>query len=143
MRRSPSPKGKRDKQVYHDAVVVSGVERHIPASRVAHGAHYLERVVAAERRDLDGDETGQIGQPAPELVAQVAATDGGLEIETKERKHAGDGAAVRQQFLVGCVLPGGQREQCRVVPQFRGGLRFGNGLGGAAHCTRHQRHLPP
>ena len=89
-------------QVGHDVVVVAGVERNLAAaSRFRHAAHDVERLVAIERRDLDGDDVGNPGELCPEGARQHASAHGRLQIKAEEGNFARDGFAMGKQLFVG------------------------------------------
>ena len=90
----------RRQQVQHDVVVVAGVERDVVAARLGHGADDVERLVAVERRDLDGDDVLDLGEPPPERERQHAAAHRRLQVEAHDRQDLGDGAAVGDQLVV-------------------------------------------
>jgi hypothetical protein len=69
MRRSLPSNRNGVRKSSHDAVVVAGVERDVIASGLDHRADDIERLVAVERRDLDGDDVVDFGEAAPETSA--------------------------------------------------------------------------
>ena len=83
-------------QVRHDRIVISGVERHIPSSAPRERRDDVERAVSIERSDLDGDDTFDVEQAAPEVLIEDAAAHGWLQVEADEWDHGGNPAAVLQ-----------------------------------------------
>ncbi len=51
-------------EVGDDGVVVAGVEGDVVPAGVDDGADHVERLVAVERGDLDGDDVGDLGEAA-------------------------------------------------------------------------------
>ena len=107
----PRRTSERRHQVEHDVVVVSGVERDaVSAPAADHAADDVERAVAVERRDLDRHDLFDLGETAPEIRRQWNAADGGLQVEADERHDAGNGAAMRDQFVLARAFHGGKAE---------------------------------
>ena len=70
-------------------VVIAGIERDpIECAGGNDAAQHIERAVAVERRDLDGDDIVDRGKAPPELSAQDHAADRGLQIEADQRNLA-------------------------------------------------------
>ena len=85
----------RQHQVEQDVVVVAGVERDaVERARRRHAAQHVERAVAVERRDLDGDDVVDGGEAAPEIGAEDDAADRRLQVEADQRNFARDGLAM-------------------------------------------------
>ena len=60
--------GERRDEVEHDVVVVAGIERDaVLGAGLGNAAQHVERAVAIERRDLDGDDVVDRGEPGPEI----------------------------------------------------------------------------
>src|SRR5690349_9876163 len=77
-------------EVQQDVVVVAGVERDVASTGVGDRSDDIERLVAVERGDLDGDDVFDFREPSPERVGQNASTGRGLEIEAEQRDDLGD-----------------------------------------------------
>ena len=115
-------------QVEHDLVVVAGVERDVRAARIRDGAQHVERLIAIERRDLDRDHLRNLGEAAPELVAEHAPADRRLQVESEQRKHLADGAAVLEQLPLRCVVERAEAEERGVVAEVVREAGFGDRL---------------
>ena len=76
----------RGHEVRDDGIVVAGVQRDVVATGVDDGADDVERLVAIERRDLDGDDARDLGEAAPERVAQRTAAYRRLQVEADDRQ---------------------------------------------------------
>ncbi len=112
-------------QIGDDVVVVAGIERDaIFGTRLEHAAHHVERAVAVEGRDLDGDDVVDFGETAPEIGRQGNTAAFGQQVEAKQRDFLGHPLAVLDDLGLRHVLPGGQAEQPGVVaqPHRRAGL---------------------
>ena len=112
----------------HDVVVVAGVERDVVAAGLGDGADHVERLVAVERRHLDGDHVLDLGEPPPERVRQHAPADGRLQVEADQRDDLGHRAAVGDQRVVVGVVHRRQAQQRRVVAQLAEQRGLGDGL---------------
>src|ERR1051326_952915 len=114
-------------------VIVTRVQRH-PARppRIGYRAHNVLCRVAIEWRDLDGDQIVELGQSPPEVVAERAATNSGLQIEAKEGKHLGHAATMFDELVVRCAPQRAKLEQNHIVSQIRSQAGFVNGLDGAS-----------
>jgi len=95
--------GVRSEEVHDDVVVVAGVERDVTA-RFGYRADDVERLIAIERSDFNGDDIFDFDKFFPEVVRENAAADGGLEVETYDRDDLCDGAAVSEKPFVACFL---------------------------------------
>src|SRR5262245_11949686 len=89
-------KYKRCEQVHDDVVVVAGVECDVAAG-FGDGAHDVDRPIAIEGSDLDGDDIFDFHKFAPEAVREDAAADGWLQIKSEDGKNLRDGPAVREK----------------------------------------------
>ena len=92
------------------------------------GADDVERLVAVERRDLDGDDGRDLGEAAPEGVRQRPAADRGLQVEADERDAGADRRAVRDERGIVRVGQRGEAEQPGVVAEAHQQIRFATGL---------------
>ncbi len=127
----------RREQVEHDVVVVAGVERDaVGGAGLDHAAHHVERAVAVERRDLDGDDVLDRREAAPERHRQHEAADRRLQIEADQRDFARDRLRVRDQLVLARALHGGEREQPGVIAE------VARDLGLAARPARCGRRAP-
>ena len=125
----------RRHQIAHDGVVVAGVERDVVAARVDDGADDVERLIAVERRDLDGDDAGNLGEAAPEGVGQHAAADRRLQVEADERNACADRLAVRDERRVVRIRERREAEESRVIAEPRQQVGFAQRLIGRAADT--------
>jgi hypothetical protein len=130
-------------QVGHDAVVVAGVERDIVPPAGGQRSRHLERPVAVEGCDLDGDDRGNLQELAPERMIKDAPAHRRLEVEAEERDRVRHLAAVLEQRLVGRVAQCGQAEQARVVSEIAGELGFGDRLRRGAADARDRDERGP
>ena len=87
-----------------DGVVVPRVERDVVAPGIDDGPDDVERLVAVERSDLDGDHRGNFGEASPEGIRERPAADRRLQVEADERDAGGDGLAVRDERGIVRVL---------------------------------------
>ena len=143
-------------------IVVAGIERDpLGGARLHHAAHHVERAIAIERRDLDGDHVLDGRKAAPERHRQDETADGGLQVEPDQRNFARDRLRMRDQFVLARALERGEREQPGVIAETARDLRFldrlrraagepgdhdrrlARPLGGAAHGElEHRREQP-
>jgi len=129
-----SGEGERGEEVGEDVVVVAGVEGNVVAAGSEDGADDVECAVAVERGNFDGDKFRDVGERAPERITENAAANGGLQIESDEWNLSGYGATVGEDFFlgVGGGGPGAEAEEAGVIAEGTGGVRFREGLRGAA-----------
>src|SRR4051812_4906369 len=93
----------RREEIKDDVVVIAGVKRDVVAPGVGDGADHVDRLVAVERRHLDGDDVFDLGESTPEGVRQDTTTNGALEIKTDDGDHVGDSTGVGNELIFGCV----------------------------------------
>ena len=123
----------RQHQVEQDVVVIAGVERDaVERAGRGYAAQHIQRAVAIERRDLDGDDVVDRREAPPERHRQHQAAHGGLQVEADERYLARDRLRVRDQLVLARALKRGEREEPRVVAEPARDLRLAQGLRGAA-----------
>src|ERR1700731_116526 len=92
-------KNLRRDEIHHNIVIVAGIERDV-ASRLRHGPHNIERLVAIERSNLNGDYVIDFREFPPKTVGQHAATDGWLQIESDHRQNLCYAPAVSQESVI-------------------------------------------
>ena len=113
----------RREQVEHDVVVVAGVERDVVAAGLGDGADDVERLVAVEGGDLDGDDVLDLHEPPPERERQHAAAHRGLQVEAHQRQNLRHGAAVGDQLVVAGASSSPPGSASRHGSQARGAAR--------------------
>src|SRR5271168_5410401 len=80
-------------QVINNVVVVAGVEGDIGgASGLHHRAHNVQRLIAIEWRDFNGNDIVNLREFAPEAVWQGPSAYARLQVETDNRNHLCDGS---------------------------------------------------
>src|SRR5262245_12282035 len=121
-------KAKRREEIKEDVVVVARVERDVIAADFRDSADHIERLVAIERRDLDGDDVLDPGKAPPERVRQHASAHRRLKVEAEQREDFGNAATVVKQFVLARVAKRTKTEQTRVEAQFAGKCRFSERL---------------
>jgi len=107
---------------------------------VDHGPDDVERLIAVEWSNLDREDGGELGKPAPEGVRKHTAADRRLQVEADEGNACGDGLAVRDEPGVVCIAERGEAEQPRVVAELNQELRFAQGLIGRPADTADADH---
>jgi hypothetical protein len=123
----------RQHEIEQDVIVIAGVERDaIERAGGRHSAQYIERSVAVEWRDLDGDDVIDGSEAAPEIGAEDDASDRRLQVEADQRDFSRHRLAMRDDLVLGSCLHRREAEQARVVADANSGLRFCNGLLGRA-----------
>ena len=123
----------RQHQVEQDVIVIAGIERDaVERAGRRHAAQHVERPVAVERRDLDGDDVVDRSEAAPEIGAEDDAADRRLQIEADQRDLARHRLAMRDDLVLGRRFHRGEAEQAGVVADAARGLRLGDGLRGRA-----------
>src|SRR5450432_2216190 len=90
--------GKGCQQVDEDAVVVAGVQGNVFAACVGHGPDDVQRAIAVEWSDLDCPHAFDLGEGAPEGVAERPSSHAGLEIEAEQRQYLRNLATVMNQL---------------------------------------------
>ena len=120
----------RSGQIVHDAVVVAGIQRDVIAPRFRDPANRVNRAIAIERRDLHCPHILDLRELAPELIAEHASADRGLEIEAEQWNHLGHRAAMPDQFRVRRIRKCREAEQSHVVAERLRNRRLGLRLTG-------------
>ena len=80
--------------------------------------------VSIEWSDLDGNDTLDIEQAAPEVLIEDAPAHGRLEIEADERYHGGNTAAMLQHDVIVDVAERGQADKRGIVAERERELRL-------------------
>src|SRR5579884_2830937 len=92
------PEPKFCEQVADNIVIVAGIEGDLIDSAAIDDRSYdIERLVAIERRNFDGDHVGDFREPAPEFVGKHAPSYRGLEVKTDHRNDRSNGARVIEE----------------------------------------------
>ena len=113
----------RQREIEQDVVVIAGIERDaVERAGGGDAAQHIERAVAVERRDLDGDDIVDRCKAPPEIRAQDDAADRGLQIEADQRNFARHGLAMRDDLVFGGRLHRRQAEQPGMVADAARGL---------------------
>src|ERR1700722_1869447 len=113
----------RQREVEQDVVVIAGIERDaVERACGDNAAQHIERAVAVERRDLDGDHIVDGSETLPEIRAQNYATDRRLQIKPDQRNLASHRLAVGDDLVLGCGFHRGEAEQSRMVTDAERGL---------------------
>ena len=119
----------RNEQVEHDVVVVAGIERDAVArAGLDHAANDIERAIAVERRNLDGNDVFDLRKTPPERYRQHDAADGRLQIKSDQRNFPRDRFRVRDQVIFARAFHGGERQKPGVIADAARDLRFLDGL---------------
>ena len=105
-------------QIHHDVIIIACIQRDILAARLSNGANHIQRLIAVERRDFDGDDILNFGKPAPEGVRENAPADCRLQVKSNQRNNFRNALAMRDEFRVRCFLECGQTQQPGVEPEF-------------------------
>ena len=83
------------------------------------GAHHVDRLIAIERRDLDGHHVFDLREAAPERVRQHAAAHRRLQVEAEHRHHFGHCArSARSTRRSDALLERREAQQPGVVAEF-------------------------
>ena len=61
----------RREQIQDDVVIVAGVKGDVVALGLDHGADHVQRLIAIERRDFDGDDIFDLGKAPPECMERI------------------------------------------------------------------------
>ena len=95
-------------------VVIAGIERNaVKRAGGRDAAQHVERPIAVERRDLDGDDIVDRGKAPPEIRAEDDAADRRLQIEADQRDLARDRLAMRDDLVFGGRFHRSEAEQAR------------------------------
>ena len=133
----------RQREIEQDVIVIAGIERDaVERAGRRHAAQHVERPVAVERRDLDGDDVVDGSEAAPEIGAEDDAADRRLQVEADQRNFPRHRLAMRDDLVLGCRFHRGKAEQAGVVADATRGLRFRNGLLGRTGEARDHRDRP-
>ncbi len=62
-------------EIRDDGVVIAGIERDVVTPGVDDGPEHIQRLIPVERRDLYGDHSGYLREPAPECVRKRPPAD--------------------------------------------------------------------
>src|SRR5262249_6412841 len=126
----PTVEVKNGAEIIENVVVVARVERNfVCAAGFGEGANDVDRLIAIEGRDFDGDYVFDAEKLSPEFVRQDAASDRRLKVEAHHRENGGDRFGVLEEVGNGFVLQRGKAEERGVVSEARSQLGFGDGLG--------------
>src|SRR6266850_6329671 len=85
-------------QIGNDIVIVAGVQSYFaspPALRYT--TNHVQRLITIKRRHLNCADSLDLAKFAPKGEGQLAATHGGLQVETAQRQLGGDVAAMGDQ----------------------------------------------
>ena len=133
----------RQRQVEQDMIVIAGIERDaIERAGGGDAAQHVERAVAVERRDLDGDDVVDHRKAAPEIRAEDDAADRRLQIKADQRNFARHRLAMGDDLVFGRGFHRGKAEQAGVIADAARNFRFGDGLSGRAGEARDHRQRP-
>ena len=136
----------RQRKVEQDVVVIAGIERDaVERARGGDAAQHVERAVAVERRDLDGDDVVDGGKAPPEIGTEDHAADRRLQIKSDQRYFARHRLAMRDDLVFGSRFHCGETEQSCVITDAARDLGFLDGLLGRAgkSCDQCERALGP
>src|SRR3954470_4847571 len=92
-------KAKWRHQIDNNVVVVPGIKSDILAPALCDGANHIDRLVAIERSNFNGDDIFNFSEAAPKRVAQHSATRCWLKIKSDQRNHFRDTAAMSDHFI--------------------------------------------
>jgi hypothetical protein len=98
------------------------------SSGLGDGVDDIERLVAVEGRDLDGDDILDFGELLPKRAREHFSAHGGLEVKTDDRDDFGDLAAVSDHFGLGGRFEGSEAEQRGIVTELAKQCGLANGL---------------
>src|SRR5262249_20841447 len=116
-------------QIDHDIIVVSGIESDlVRATRFSDGSDHIERLVAIEGGDFDGNDVWDFGETTPKTARQEAPAGRWLQVKTEERNLASDSLAVLDEFTIRCVPKRRERHEAGVKSIFPGEFSFCDGL---------------
>ena len=133
----------RQHEIEQDVVIIAGIERDaVERAGRRHPAQHVERPVAVERRDLDGDDVVDGSKAAPEIGAEDDAADRRLQVEADQRNFPRHRLAMRDDLILGRRSHRRKAEQAGVVADATCGLRFRNGLPGRTGEPRDHRDRP-
>ena len=136
----------RQREVEQDMVVIAGIERDAVESACgADAAQDVERAVAIERRDLDGDDIVDRRKTAPEISAEDDAADRRLQIKSDQRDFARHRLAMGDDLVLGRGFHRRETEQPGMIADTARDLGFRDGLSCRAGetCDQRQRPLGP
>ena len=74
----------RREEVEHDVIVIACVKSDVVTPGFGDGSDDVDGSIAVERGDLDGDDILDFGEPAPEMIRQVRATNGFLKVKANQ-----------------------------------------------------------
>ena len=133
----------RQRQIEQDVVVVAGIERDaVERAGSGDAAQHVERAIAVERRDLDGDDIVDRGKAPPEIRAQDHAADRRLQIEADQRNFARDRLAMGDDLVLAGRFHRGEAEQPGMIADAARDLGFRDRLPGRAGKAGDQRQRP-
>jgi hypothetical protein len=92
-------------------VVIAGIKRNaVERAGGTDAAQHVERAIAIERCDLDGDDVVDRGKTPPEIGAENDAADRGLQIEADQWNFARHRFAMRDDLVFGSRFHRGETE---------------------------------
>src|SRR5581483_7699633 len=104
-----------------------------------HPAQHVERTIAVERRDLDGDDIADLGKAPPEIGAEDHTADRGLQIEADQRNFLRYISAMRDDLVLAGRFHRGEAEQPGVIADAARGPGFAHRLSRRAREAGDQR----
>src|ERR1700694_3151782 len=114
-------------------VVIAGIKRNtVKRARGGYTTQDIERAVAIERRDLDGDDIVDSREAPPEIGAEDDTADRWLQIKSDQRNFARHRLAMGDDFILGGGFHRGETEQPRMIADAERDLCLANGLLGLA-----------
>src|SRR5262245_47858278 len=103
-------------EISNDGVIVAGVECNVVAPGFSNGADHINRLIAVERRNLDGDDIFDRRQPLPEGMREQTASRCRLQIESEQRQCLSHRCAVGEQVVIAGLRESSERNQAGMKP---------------------------
>jgi len=96
--------------------VIPGVKRNVTPG-LSGRSDYIQRLVAVERGNLDGNDVLDFGELPPKPVGKHPAAHGWLQVEAKDGENASNLPAMSDQRRVVQVLCGRQTQEASAIAQ--------------------------
>src|SRR4051812_48095756 len=111
-------KAKWRHQIDNNVVVVPGIKSDILATALRDRANHIDRLVAIERSNFNGDDIFSFSEAPPEREAQQSATRCGLKIKSDQWNDFSDTAAMSDHFVFHGIAERAEAEKRRVIAKF-------------------------
>src|ERR1017187_6745697 len=102
-------------QVEHYVVIVAGVKGQVVAAGFGDSANDVERLVAVEGGEFDGNDVFDLQEAPPECEWQHTTTHRRLQVETHYGQNLRHSSAMRDQLVVASALHRRQAQQTGMI----------------------------